>query len=731
MSGETRDPEDTVRASSGDPWLGRVLKNKYQLERLLGAGGFGAVYAARQLLMGTWHAVKLLHTPSSSQPDVVDRFREEARIGTQLRHPRIVAVTDFDVEGGTFFLVMDFIESVTLAQRLRQSPGDVGAQVEPWARDIAAALDYAHAQRVVHRDLKPSNILVREQDQAALLTDFGISRWLSSVGVTQAGTTLGTYAYMSPEQCVGEERAIDSRSDIYSFAALLFELECGRPPFGTGQEAMHSHLHQPVPSVRKFRADHPNAEQLDAVFAHGLAKSPDQRPQSARQLVEEFLDGRAGVAPTLGPEPVTIVGAPSPPAAATMVAPAVPPSGPPVTPPPPGRRPVGGLAWFRSHQDVLAALAIVALLGALVLGSTAFTRTAAKAQGEVVLQPTSSIGSNPFTPSLAKPQPSPSIVPSPPTAQAVTSVTGNAPGLYGGTRNNASCDREQMITFLAANPVKGRAWAQVEGITPADIPDYIRSLTPVVLRYDTRVTNHGFTNGVALPYQSVLQAGTAVLVDRYGVPRARCYCGNPLLPPIPRPVTPTYTGPPWPAFQPTTIIIVVQSPQPIQVLTLADPNMLPFGRPVGTDGTSDGDAPPVPVSPSPSAAPSPIGSPDPRTGNYKVRFMDGPGTVMGSAPEVTAANCTHKLSTTRMSVVVAGGTVIVTFLNAVGSGTLNSDGSFSVPLTFIKPPPTLEAYTVKGRLDGKGGITGTWEVVRDYPSGKAGCSYAFTGRKAT
>src|ERR1700682_5869553 len=101
MSGETKDPEDTVRASSGDPWLGRVLKSKYQLERLLGAGGFGAVYAARQLLMGTWHAVKLLHTPNGSELELVNRFREEARIGTRLRHPRIVAVTDFAVGEGS------------------------------------------------------------------------------------------------------------------------------------------------------------------------------------------------------------------------------------------------------------------------------------------------------------------------------------------------------------------------------------------------------------------------------------------------------------------------------------------------------------------------------------------------------------------------------------------------------------------------------------------------------
>ena len=291
------DQDRTNRAAPSDPWLGLVLKHKYQLERLLGAGGFGAVYAARQLLLGTWHAVKVLHAPNGSELELVNRFREEARIGTRLRHPRIVAVTDFDVEDGSFFLVMDLIESVTLARQFRQAPDATNLPIEPWVRDIAAALDYAHAQGVIHRDLKPANVLIRDEDQAALLTDFGISRWLHSVGLTNSGMTLGTYAYMSPEQCSGEERAIDARSDIYSFAAVLFELECGRPPFGTGQEAMAGHLHGPVPSVRDSRPDHPAVEQLDAVFARGLAKSPNQRPQSAEELAEGFLGARAGISP--------------------------------------------------------------------------------------------------------------------------------------------------------------------------------------------------------------------------------------------------------------------------------------------------------------------------------------------------------------------------------------------------------------------------------------------------
>jgi serine/threonine-protein kinase len=355
---------ETVPSGSGDLWVGRVIKGKYHLDRLLGRGGFGAVYAAHNLLIGTWHAVKLLHPAAGAQPELIDRFREEARIGTQLRHQRIVPVTDFDVEDETFFLVMDYIESRTLAQRMRQTPDEVVGHLEAWARDIAAALDYAHSQRVVHRDVKPSNILIREQDQSALLTDFGISRWLHSVGLTEAGTTIGTFAYMSPEQCRGEERAIDARSDIYSLAAVLFELVCGRPPYGTGREALSGHQFQTIPRVRQFRPEHPGAEQLDAAFARGLAKSPNQRLQSAEQLVNEIADAFSGATVAFSPqgETVRVAATGQVPVNRGMsnlpTAPGVPP------PPPPRPAPI-----WRDRPPWLIPLGVAALV-AVLIGST-------------------------------------------------------------------------------------------------------------------------------------------------------------------------------------------------------------------------------------------------------------------------------------------------------------------------------------------------------------------------
>jgi Domain of unknown function (DUF6777) len=210
---------------------------------------------------------------------------------------------------------------------------------------------------------------------------------------------------------------------------------------------------------------------------------------------------------------------------------------------------------------------------------------------KVLLEATSSAGPDAFTTSVSStPAPS-STVPAtlPPTtvaAAGLKKVSGVAPGLYGGTRDSASCDVEQMVTFMGANPGKAQAWAQTEGITVDQIPEYVRGLTPVVLRADTRVTNHGFAGGKATPRQAVLQAGTAVLVDKTGVPRAKCACGNPLLPPA-QAANASFTGAAWSGFKATETVAVNPGP-PVDKFTLVDPsNGQQFSRPVGGTGSSD------------------------------------------------------------------------------------------------------------------------------------------------
>jgi hypothetical protein len=193
-----------------------------------------------------------------------------------------------------------------------------------------------------------------------------------------------------------------------------------------------------------------------------------------------------------------------------------------------------------------------------------------------------------LTPAATATPSQPGVSPSPSTATAVQTITGGSVGLYGGTKNNAECDKAQLIAFLETNPDKATAWATVHGIQPAGIRAFVDGLTPVTLQRDTRVTNHGFRDGVADARQSVLQAGTAVLVDALGVPRARCFCGNPLLEPKPVQVTPSYVGDSWPGFAPEKVQVIAPAPAPLAQIPVVDTQTGEiFGRPTASDGSVD------------------------------------------------------------------------------------------------------------------------------------------------
>lgn len=270
-------------------------------------------------------------------------------------------------------------------------------------------------------------------------------------------------------------------------------------------------------------------------------------------------------------------------------------SGPPYPGPPyPGPKPS---RWTGARiagvvAGAIAAILVAVLVVVLVVGGDDDDNAAATG-GEVFLEPTAAAGADPFSGSAATPQPAatnpgPDPVGGTPSSAGLRTASGEAPGLYGGTRNLTTCDVDLLINYLLQNPDKGRAWAGVEGIDISQIPTYVRELTPVLLRTDTRVTNHGFAGGRAYARQSVLQSGTAVLVDKFGAPRVRCYCGNPLLDPVAIPVTPAYTGPRWPRFAPETIIVIKQTTVIIDIFTLYDPvTGTTFGRPRGGTGTTD------------------------------------------------------------------------------------------------------------------------------------------------
>lgn len=234
-----------------------------------------------------------------------------------------------------------------------------------------------------------------------------------------------------------------------------------------------------------------------------------------------------------------------------------------------------GKPWWRSGPRLAAALVAVAAAVALAVVLTRPSGTPAKG-GELFLQPAASAGQDPFTestvttPGVQEPRPTPTG--SEPATGTITtrSVSGAQPGLYGGTQDLASCDVEKQIRALAAEPARNSAFASALGIQPADVPRHLRSLTPVQLRLDTRVTNHGYKDGTATPYQAVLEAGTAVLVDDRGVPRVRCACGNPLGPPVPLKPYSQRHGQPWAAYRPQNVVVIAPSETIVNKIVIYD-----------------------------------------------------------------------------------------------------------------------------------------------------------------
>ncbi|MFF5447972.1 DUF6777 domain-containing protein, partial [Streptomyces sp. NPDC012888] len=247
------------------------------------------------------------------------------------------------------------------------------------------------------------------------------------------------------------------------------------------------------------------------------------------------------------------------------------------------------------------------------------------AGGEVFLESTAAAGPDPFTPSTATESDPPEVT-SPAasgTSKGGTSgartlqVNGAHPGLYGGTRNVASCDVEKQIKYLTEHEDKAEAFAAPLKIGQPEIPSYLRSLTPVRLAWDTRVTNHGYKNAAPTSYQAVLQVGTAVLVDDRGVPRVRCACGNPLTPPVAVKGKQTYSGKEWSSFQSSDLVVVKPAEKPVKAVTMYDHDRKDwYERPRGdAQGKHDQEIPP-PKGHEPDAPPAlPPAEPGPGEGH--------------------------------------------------------------------------------------------------------------------
>src|SRR5690348_9760261 len=271
------------------------LSGSYTLERELGRGGMATVFLAQDLKHDRPVALKVLH-PELAASLGPDRFLREIKLAARLQHPHILTVHDSgDIEGRLWF-TMPYVEGESLRDRLRrerQLPVEDALRI---TREAASALDYAHRHGVIHRDIKPENILLTVEGDT-LVADFGIARALGGdEHLTQTGMSVGTPAYMSPEQASGE-KAIDARTDIYSLGAVLYELLAGEPPYTgpTAQAIILKRFTEPVPSARKARPSVPEA--VDQAIQRALGPVPADRYATAAQFAQALQPSATGATP--------------------------------------------------------------------------------------------------------------------------------------------------------------------------------------------------------------------------------------------------------------------------------------------------------------------------------------------------------------------------------------------------------------------------------------------------
>ena len=274
-----------------------LFANRYDIQHELGRGSFGVVFLAYDTrLRNRPVALKVLHAALNNDPATVSRFHSEAGILASLEHDHIVPAYDVDVDQGTRFIVMKYVPGPTLAAILKEEGAQTPERVLAWLEQIAKGLDYAHSREVLHRDLKPSNILLDEERNRIVISDFGLAKAVQASGgssVSQSAATMtGTAYYMAPEVIKGEKHT--TAADLYSLGCVLYELLSGERPFeGENFIAVTSqHVLNPTPTLA-LMGD--TGELLAEQVANLLAKEPEERPQTAREVYSGVVGGLAAL----------------------------------------------------------------------------------------------------------------------------------------------------------------------------------------------------------------------------------------------------------------------------------------------------------------------------------------------------------------------------------------------------------------------------------------------------
>ena len=280
------------------------IAQRYQVVKRLGAGAFGTVYKAKDKILGRMVAIKTIRleglaaSGGAGLEELMDRFKREAMVSAQLKHPSIVTIYDIGDSDGVSYIAMEFIDGVGLDRVIAGAGRLLVERAAALAAQVADALDFAHQHNVVHRDIKPANIMVEAGDRVKV-TDFGIAKVTDSAEhLTATGSLLGTPSYMSPEQARGS--TVDGRSDLFSVGAILYEMVAGKKAFRgdsiTG--LIFKIITEEPPPLRELDPEVP--EELVRIVARALAKDPTARYQTGRELADELLTlTRPGSTPTL------------------------------------------------------------------------------------------------------------------------------------------------------------------------------------------------------------------------------------------------------------------------------------------------------------------------------------------------------------------------------------------------------------------------------------------------